>query len=271
MALRDESQAKNSSNSTMDMLADETGGKAFYDQNDLSGIIGKVTDHSADFYTISYTPTPSDAKMDGAFRKIEVKVGDGEHYALSYRKGYVARDEDLPGAAQTEQDQAAQHASQDPTRMDPLEPFMVFGMPQSEQILYKTLIQHVDAKPDGSATAKPSLKGPIDRYSIDFALDTDDLDLKVDHDGAREDTLNISMIVYDKYGQLTSRKDHLVRLAIKPDVYSIFKKTGVQLHGEIDVPKGQYWLRTGVYDEASRKVGTMEVPLSSVRESVANK
>ncbi len=263
--LLNESQAKNSSDSTMDMLASLTGGKAFYNQNDISGIIGKVSDHSSDFYTISYSPTNS--KMDGGFRKIEVKIGDGEHYTLSYRRGYFARDQDLPGAAQARQDQAAQQASQNPTRIDPLEPFMVFGMPQSEQILYKTLIQPMPQKAD----AKPSLKGPTERYSVDFALDLDDLHLKVDPDGSRKGKLNLSMILYDKYGQVTSREDHLVNLSIKPDVYAVFRKTGVQMHGEIQVPKGQYWLRTGVYDEGSRKVGTMEVPLSSVKESIASK
>jgi hypothetical protein len=45
----------------------------------------------------------------------------------------------------------------------------------------------------------------------------------------------------------------------------------VQMHGEVQVPKGQYWLRTGVYDEASRKVGTMELPISSVKENLASK
>lgn len=267
--LLNESQTKNSSDSTMDMLASETGGKAFYNQNDLSGIIGKVTGHSADFYTLSYSP--ADSKMDGKFRNIEVKVGDNEHYTLAYRRGYVARDEDLPGAAQSRQEQAAQSASQDPTRIDPLEPFMVFGMPQSEQILYKTLIQHMDSKAGGSSNTKPSLKGPTDRYSIDFALDINDLKLKSDADGLHKGTLNLSIIVYDKYGQVSSREDHLVKLDIKPDVYSVFQKTGVQLHGEFMVPKGQYWLRTGVYDEASRKVGTMEVPLSSVKNSVASR
>jgi VWFA-related protein len=263
--LLNESQAKNSSDSTMDMLASLTGGKAFYNQNDLSGIIGKVSDHSADFYTISYSPTNS--KMDGGFRKIEVKIGDGEHYALSYRRGYFARDQDLPGAAQTRQDQAAQQASQNPTRIDPLEPFMVFGMPQSEQILYKTLIQQMPQGIDG----KPSLKGPTDRYSVDFALNLDDLHLKLDPDGSHKGKLNLSMIIYDKYGQVSSREDHLVNLNIGPDVYPVFQKTGLQMHGEIAVPKGQYWLRTGVYDEGSRKVGTMEVPLSSVKESIASK
>lgn len=75
---------------------------AFYNQNDLSRIIGKVTGGSEDFYTVSYTPTNS--KMDGSFRKIEVKSGDSNQYTLSHRGGYVARDEDLPRAAQLRQD-----------------------------------------------------------------------------------------------------------------------------------------------------------------------
>lgn len=267
--LLNESQDKNSSDSTMDMLAEGTGGKAFYNQNDLSRIINNVTSHSLDFYTLSYSP--SDTKMDGTFRKIEVKVGDNPRYTLSYRRGYVARDEDLPGSAQLWQDQAAQQASQNPTKIDPLGPFMVFGMPVSEQILYKTLIQHLPPKPDATGSAKPSLKGPMDRYSIDFAVDLGDLGLKLDSDGLHKGTLNLSMVVYDKYGQEISREDHLVKLNIKPDVYTVFQKTGLQLHGEIMVPKGQYWVRTGVYDESSRKVGTLEVPLSSVQDNVASK
>jgi hypothetical protein len=56
----------------------------------------------------------------------------------------------------------------------------------------------------------------------------------------------------------------VAELNIKPDVYAIFENTGVQLHLELAAPKGNYWLRTGVYDGSSRKVGTMEVALSSV-------
>lgn len=262
-----ESEAKNSSDSTMDMLARETGGKAFYNQNDLSGIIGKVSAGSQDFYTVSYAP--SDSKMDGGYRKIEVKVGDGNKYTLAYRRGYFARDADLPGAAQSAQDQAAQHALQNPTSIDPLAPFMVFGMPQSEQILYKARIQHAAPKQAGG-DEKPSLKGPQEHYAIDFALDLGDIGLTLGPDGLRKDRLNISLMVYDKYGQVVSREDHLVDLNVKPDVYPIFQKNGVQLHGAVSVPRGQYWLRTGIYDQTTHKVGTMEVPLSSVRDNVAS-
>lgn len=37
------------------------------------------------------------------------------------------------------------------------------------------------------------------------------------------------------------------------------------VHAEIVVPKGSLWLRTGVYDRNSRKVGTMEIPLAAVK------
>ena len=112
--LLNESQAKNSSDSTMDMLAEKTGGKAFYNQNDIGGIINKVASHSLDFYTLSYSP--DDEKMDGGVRKIEVKVGDNEHYNLSYRREYFARNDDaLPGSAKSRQEDSAQRASQDPT------------------------------------------------------------------------------------------------------------------------------------------------------------
>lgn len=261
-----ESEKRGSSNATMDMLAESTGGMAFYNQNDLTSIIGKVVGSSADFYTLSYTP--ENTNMNGAFRKIAVKIGEGK-YRLSYRRGYYAREEDLPGAAGSIQRVAVQQASQDPTRIDPLAPFMQLGMPQSEQILYKAHVHLIDPKPD--AAPAQSTNGHADRYGVDFAVDLDDLALKADASGNRNDTLNISMIVYDRYGQVVSREDHLVQLNVKPDVYPVFQKNGVQLHGAINVPKGDYWLRTGIYDQRTRKVGTMEVPLRLVKDEVASR
>ena len=129
----------------------------------------------------------------------------------------------------------------------------------------KTLVQEIPAKSTAAADSKPAPKGPQGNYSVDFAVDLKDLNLKLDSDGLHKGTLNLSLVVYDRYGHVASRADHLVALSIKPDIYAIFEKTGVQLHGEVSVPKGQYWLRTGVYDQTSHKVGTMEIPLSAVK------
>jgi hypothetical protein len=36
------------------------------------------------------------------------------------------------------------------------------------------------------------------------------------------------------------------------------------MHLEIDIPKGDYFLRTGVYDIASNKAGTLGVPVADM-------
>jgi VWFA-related protein len=262
-AVMNETRDLNSSHSTMEMLARETGGQAFHNSNRLSDAINKVISGSANFYTLSYSPT--DEKMDGTLRTIDVKVAGGK-YTLSFRRGYYALDQDLPGAAQAAQRRAlVSQSTDDPTLVDPLKAFMDFGMPQTEQILYKTLIHQVPEKPDTPAAEKAVGKGPQDRYAVDFAVDLKDLNLKIDSDGNHDGALNVTLIVYDKYGTVANRKDHIVQLKLKPDVYKVFQQTGVQLHAEIEVPKGQFWLRTGVYDQTTHKVGTMEVPFSSVK------
>ncbi len=264
-AMAGDDMQRNAAHATMDRLAEETGGKAFKSTNGLSQVIGDISGSSGDFYTVSYTPT--NAKMDGTFRVIDVKVAGGK-YNLSFRHGYNAVDEDLPGAAQATRNRAVEKlAAQNPGAVDPLLPFMDLGMPQSEQILYKALIKLLPAKAETPSTTdeKTTAKGFPNRYSVNFAIDLKDVYLKLDADGLHKGNLNISLIVYDRYGNVVSRNDHRVALNIKPDVYAVFQNTGVQLHAEIDVPKGNYWLRTGVYDQATHKVGTMEIPLSSVK------
>ncbi len=259
-----ESMANHSSNSGMDRVAEQTGGRAFYNSNDLVGIVDSVVTSSSNFYTLSYTPTDSD--MNGAFRKIAINVSGGP-YALSYRRGYFASDDGRPGASQSAQRLAIQQANN--TGTDPLLPFMDFGLPETDQILYKVRVVPQPPQPDSASAPQPgpapaALNGPHDHYAVAFAVDLKDLDLRLDTDGLHKGTLNLSLIVYDKYGQVATRRDHVVALTIKPDVWNVFQQTGLQLHDDIDAPRGQYWLRTGVYDQSTHKVGTMEIPLSSV-------
>lgn len=254
--MMNENMGRNSDQEAMKTLARDSGGKAFVNTNGLADVIADVVSSSADFYTISYTP--ENRKMDGIFRPIEVKVNGGK-YNLSYRRGYYASDAGLPGADQTAQKKAPENGAV----KDPLLPFMEFGMPQTEQILYKALVKPLPAKE--GAPAASAVKGTQNRYAVDFAVDLKDLDLTQDAAGLHDGTLYLSLIVYDRFGNVVSRREHLVGLNIKPDIYTIFQQTGVQLHAEVEVPRGQYWLRTGVYDPATHRAGTMEIPLSAVK------
>lgn len=253
-SMTSESMGRNANQESAQLLAEQSGGRAFANTNGLSDVVEKIALTSSDFYTISYSPTNS--KMDGTFRKVEVKVGD-ENYKLSYRRGYFAVEDQLPGSSVSVRNQQVQRlAAANPGAVDPLLPFMDLGMPQSEQILYKIRIV-----PEVAAEAAEKDKN---HYKVDFAIDLKDLDLKLDADGLHKGALNVSWIVYDRYGNVVTREDHLAGLNIKPNVYAIFQNTGVQLHVELAVPKGNYWLRTGIYDQGSHKVGTMEIPMTAV-------
>jgi VWFA-related protein len=255
-----EDMARNSNQATMKIVAEQTGGKAFTNGNGLAEIIGDIAGSGANFYSLSYTPT--DTKMDGAYRKIDVKVTGG-NYKLSYRRGYIALGDDLPGSGMMQRDKAIQDLAQkNPGQVDPLLPFMDLGMPQSQQILYEAKIQPM---PLGDQPKPGDPKGAAARYTVDFAVDAKDLKLPQGPDGVRAGTLNISLIAYDRYGNVVSRKDHIVQLQVKPDVWAVYLNTGVQLHADIAVPKGNFWLRTGIFDKQSRKVGTMEVALAAVQ------
>ncbi|MGA9668154.1 MAG: VWA domain-containing protein [Terracidiphilus sp.] len=262
-AVMGESEQRDSEGSQMKRIAADTGGKAFLSTNGLSDVMAKITTESDDFYTLSYAP--SNPKMDGTFRNIDVKVAGGK-FDVSYRRGYFAREIDLPGASMVTRNQAIHKlAAENPGAVDPLLPFMELGMPQSEQILYKVKIQPQAPNADSAAGEQNGKPSAGQNYLVEFFVDLKDLDLKLDSDGLHKGMLNISLIAYDRYGKIASRKDQLVGLNIKPDVYPIFEQKGVQLHAQIEVPKGQYWLRTGIFDQSSHKVGTMEVPLSSVK------
>jgi VWFA-related protein len=257
-AVRTENMDRDSDQVQAQILAEQSGGKAFANTNGLSDVIDKITSTSSHFYTLAYSPT--NPKMDGAFRNIKVKVGGGE-YKLSYRRGYFAVDEALPGSSLTMRNQEVQKlASKNPGAVDPLLPFMDLGMPQSQLILYKALIVPTAAGENDAAD-----KNNKNHYKVDFAIDLKDLKLNLDTDGLHKGALNVSLIVYDRYGNIVSREDHLVQLNIKPDAYAIFQNAGVQLHAQLAVPKGNFWLRTGIYDRASGKVGTMEIPLAAVK------
>jgi VWFA-related protein len=257
-----DAQTRNADQLSAEILAEQSGGRAFANTNALAKVMQTVVSDSADFYTLSYAP--SNSNMDGGYRSIRVDVkGD---YHLSYRHGYYALDEALPGSSLVTRDAQLRKLSEKAEgQVDPLIPFMSLGMPQSEQVLYKAKVAQM---PQSDSPADPDRNKT--HYGIDFAIDRNDLKFAAGPDGVHNDELNISIIAYDRHGNIVARRDHRVLLNARPSVWQAYGETGVQLHGEIAVPhSGNYWLRTGIYDQASHKVGTMEIPLNAVKPTQA--
>ena len=101
----------------MEQLAVSTGGKAYYNTNDLDAALKRAVDDGANYYTIGYSPP--ERKMDGSYRQIEIKLLHGKN-KLTYRQGYNAVDSSTPA-----------HSHVDPTA-----PLLQLGLPGATGILY---------------------------------------------------------------------------------------------------------------------------------------
>lgn len=89
--LRRESDVRFSTQDSMQNLADQTGGRVCFNNNDLSECVKRAIGDSSSYYELSYYP--SDKNWRGEFRRIFVKT-TRPGVQLSFRKGYFARDFD---------------------------------------------------------------------------------------------------------------------------------------------------------------------------------
>src|SRR5262249_1582710 len=70
---------------SMEQIAHDTGGMAFFNTNGFKAAIARAVEDGSSYYTIGYVPDSK--KFNGDFRKIRVKLDDGK-YDLEYRTGY---------------------------------------------------------------------------------------------------------------------------------------------------------------------------------------
>jgi VWFA-related protein len=237
----------------MERLAEDTGGHAFYNTNGLGMAMVTAINNGAHYYTLSYKPT--DQKVDGKLHHIRIKLRHHK-YHLAYRRGYYAEE------ANAERKLSAQTSEND----DPLIPIMQLGSPDTTQVLYKIRILPLATQPPPDAPRAGSnteLKAPFTRYGVDFAIPPDSLKLNVTSDGVHHGSLEVRLMVYDAKGKPLNLVAQHIGLTLAPKVYGVFQRGGLQVHEDIDVPAGRTYLTTGIYDWASRRAGSLEIPLNT--------
>lgn len=241
----------------MNQTASDTGGKAVYNTNDLDSAISRSVADGSHYYTLIYSP--ANKKMDGHYRRIEVKVADSK-LKLSYRHGYNA-DEDAVLAQDTKKEG------------DPLRSQLVHDMPNATQILFAARVVPVTPQPAPGgkiAGMNASLSGPTTRYSIDFFIRWSDVPLAAGADGTHQGKVEVGLIAWDTKGKSVNWEEGTQQMALKPDIYAAIQKSGIPAHMEIDLPNTDLYLKLGVVDPASGQAGTLEVPLHPVSTTTAS-
>ena len=247
--MNNDSVDRDSSHASMEEIAKDTGGKAFYNTNGLSDALTRVVNNGTRFYSLTYSP--ANPRMDGKFRRIQVKLLNGK-YTLAYRRGYYADDlSTLLGAA-------AESTS------DPLLPLMGRNLPDYSQILFKISVKALNPQPAADAPRAGSnsdLKAPFVRYGLDFATAVEDIKLNRTPDGILHGAIEVMLVVYDPEGKPANTALGRSEIQIPERDYPNVQKLGLQIHKEIDVPQGDAYLRTGIYDLKSGSAGTLGIPL----------
>lgn len=250
------SKARAINAATEDEIASDTGGQAFYD-NGLKEALAEAVKKGSYYYSLSYSPT--DKKMLGRYRRIEVKLRE-RHYKLAYRRGYF------------EEDKGQSHSPQPQTVADPLQPLMRPGLPDATQIIFNLRVLRTTALPaalGAIAGDNNKLHDPFTRFTADFVVPLDNLDFEITSDGVRHGRVELALVAYDHDGHALNWLFRSITTSLKPELYPLVLKAGGVFHQDIDVPPGENYLRAGIYDLRSNQAGTLELPLSEVQAAVA--
>ncbi len=252
----------------MERMARETGGRAFYNTNGLGHALSDALGAGSSFYTLAYAPESEAAKHTDEFRKIAIEVR-GQGYELSYRRGYFA---DRPAPAP-----APSHVAATSTRSETAKGETSFnaamrrGAPDAMQIVFKARVLPAGSGVDPSLArnnrADPKMKGPWRTYQVDIAADPRPIAWTIASDGAYQGAIEFAAVVYDDQGRTVNSLSDTVTAHLSREKMMEASRTGVGLTGRISVPvKGAYWLRIGIRDAVSNKMGTVELPVSAVKD-----
>jgi VWFA-related protein len=240
---------------TMDVMAEQTGGKAFYNTNGLKEAVQQAINQGSNYYTLTYTPT--NKKWDGSYRNVRIKMEqNGLH--LYYRHGYYADD---PGAVVH---------GQKVLPFGIMQTAMLRGGPDPTQILFDVKITPSpsldNAVPTGNEPEPKLMKPPYRRYTIMYAADVRNVSFTTGFDGVHHGSLEFMAILYDADGTTVNMTGDTMTVNLTEAQFQDFLKRGVRMQEVIDAPaKGEFYLRIGVHDLTSDRVGGVEVPLTSVR------
>ena len=215
---------------TMNLIASKTGGKAYYNRNDIDGAVRSAIEDSRISYVLGYYP--AHGKWDGRFVDLKVKV-NRPGVRVRSRKGYYAGAE--PALAEKEVAtllSAAAHS--------PLESTSV-GM-----------TVRADEVPN---TTTKSLKLSMD-------VDPKDINLVL-QDGNWVGALDFLFSQRDVEGKVLSNIALNLGMNLPAESHSQLEKEGITFSRTLEVVPTAFLLRVVVRDARSGSIGTVSVPLQS--------
>jgi len=236
-----------------EQVAEESGGTAYYNTNDLAAAVGKAIATGSEYYTLSYVPPGS--KDDNRFHHIWVGV-DRPGVQLVYRKGYDSEDPlsahaVAPGPGLKQAVAAGQ---------------AMVGAEMQFEVKLEPIAAGDEGtdEPPASSGRRLLPKGgkPAVKYGFLFSVPASQITFTQGADGMRRGSLNFDVAAYSSNGVLADAISEKVRLPLSAEEYVEFMKTPFHFYQKLDLPLGQTIVRVGILDDGSNKHATMDIPLT---------
>ncbi len=223
--------ATGSTRATMERLAARTGGRAFFDSNDLDRAIRQAIEDSDITYTLGFYPAAEE--LDGKFHELRVQTRR-RGVRLRYRKGYFALADGAPSGDQAQQQLREAVAS-------PLEAHAIRLTLRLERT--------------GSATV-PALRVVLNADVRDLALDQ--------NQEKRTGALDVILVQQEASGAVLDSSKDTVRLDMTPGAYAAALEGGIAIGKMLTLKERAATIRALARDPSSGAIGSVIVPLSRV-------
>jgi len=217
---------------TLQDLADRTGGRAFYNTNDLSGAIHLALGDSAVTYTLGFYPESN--TLDGKFHDLKVDVRH-EGVEVRYRKGYFAFKDTRASKTQNLSNLLTAFES-------PL---------QSASIPLEAMVERVNRPKPNSLR----IQWTVDIHNLQLAREGD----------LRTGAINVFFIQQDSAGTELDRAQHAFDIRLAKDNFEAYSKSGMIFHSVVQPKEGLTTLRIVLADRSNAAVGSLIISLSQVK------
>jgi VWFA-related protein len=222
------SETAMNSHSTMDTMAEATGGKAFYNTNDLNKAIRDGMEDGATYYTLGYYPENKD--WDGRFRRIVVKV-NRPGVKLHYRQGFFAVE-------------PKDYAKQDPKILAiDMGSALDINNPVSTALPFQAVI----LPPSAQNGNKVQINFGVDPHAIGFELKDDSL---------QHASIDCGVRVYSNTGEPIRIQGNTFNAALTAEQYQKVVQRIFPCNQSLELPPGEYVLRLAVRDNTNGLIGT---------------
>ena len=223
---------------TMKNIAQQTGGEAFVNTNDLKRVINRSLEDGSTYYTLAYTP-PKDNQ--GGYHRVAVQVPN-KNWKLAYRRGYY----NIPPVT-------ASGAVGTAALRTALQP----GMPPATSMLLTASLELPDAK-------RPEVK-------VNYIINSNGVDFTDAPDNKKRAQIDCMVIAFDSSGKEVAHASDTLDATLPANAYAAVMAYGLPAHQLISLPAGRYNLRIGVMDRTTQQIGTVDAPLEVPELAVAQK